>query len=227
MVWRDLLFMHWPVDAQMLRALIPAGVELDTFDGRAWISVVPFRMTGVSLRNWPDLPWLSKFPELNVRTYVTDGKRPGVWFFSLDATNRLAVRLARWLFYLPYMDAKISCRRSGDWIRYRSERHHRGEPSASLDIEYRPIGPERTAAPGSLEHWLTARFWMYLCDRQRHWHVGAVDHPAWRLRDAQVLSRHNRMLQWLGFDVGNQQPLTQFALATEVQAWLPLKIDET
>ncbi len=225
MVWRDLLFMHWPVDTNVLQGLLPPGVKLDTFDGRAWISVVPFRMTGVSLRRWPDLPWLSKFPELNVRTYVTDGQRPGVWFFSLDATNRLAVRLARWMFYLPYMDAKITCQQSGDWFRYRSDRQHRGESGASLDIEYRPIGPERTASPDSLEHWLTARYWMYLCDRYRNWHIGAIDHAPWRLRDAQVICHHNRMLQWLGIDVGPQQPLTQFAAVTDVRAWRPIRLN--
>jgi hypothetical protein len=224
MVWRDLLFMHWPVDYGQLSRLLPPGVRLDTYDGRAWISVVPFRMTGVSLCGCPDLPWMSKFPELNIRTYVTDGKRPGVWFFSLDATNWLAVRLARRLFYLPYMDAKIQFRQSGDWIHYRSQRKHRGEADASLAVEYRPLGSTRIAEPGSLEDWLTNRYWMYLHDRRGQWYTGAVDHAPWQLRDAQVIFHQNRMLDWLGFDVRKQSPLTQFARATEVVAWLPEKM---
>src|ERR1700674_1035433 len=93
--WPDLLFAHWPVDAEKLRALIPERLEIDTFDGRAWLAVVPFRMTNVRLRGTPAVPWLSAFPELNMRTYVTYDGEPGVWFFSLDAGNSLAVAIAR------------------------------------------------------------------------------------------------------------------------------------
>src|SRR5437763_13687118 len=103
--WHDLLFAHWPVDAQALRPDIPASRAIVTFDGQAWIGIVPFRMSGVRLRWTPSLPWLSAFPELNVRTYVTAQEKPGVWFFSLDAANLLAVTAARWSFHLPYFRA--------------------------------------------------------------------------------------------------------------------------
>src|SRR5918992_4461493 len=107
MSWRDLLFMHWPVRADFLRPLVPPALKLDTFDGSAWVGVVPFRMTGVRPRFVPPVPGMSAFPELNVRTYVTPAatkEKPGVWFFSLDATNPLAVRAARWTYHLPYFD---------------------------------------------------------------------------------------------------------------------------
>jgi uncharacterized protein len=104
--WYDLLFAHWPVDAAMLRPHIPAKLEIDTFDGRAWLGIVPFSMTGVRLRWTPPLPWLSAFPELNVRTYVTAQRKPGVWFFSLDAASALAVAAARLSFHLPYFRAR-------------------------------------------------------------------------------------------------------------------------
>src|SRR6266404_10006502 len=103
--WHDLLFAHWQVDAAALRPLLPPQLQIDTFGGSAWLAVVPFRMTGVRLPGTPALPWLSAFPELNVRTYVTCDGEPGVWFFSLDAGNALAVAIARAWFHLPYFRA--------------------------------------------------------------------------------------------------------------------------
>ena len=110
--WHDLLFAHWPIDASHLRPLIPAALEIDKFQGEAWIGVVPFRMSGVRLRATPALPTLSAFPELNVRTYVTHGGKPGVWFFSLDAANAIAVSVARAWFHLPYFNARMTLRKS-------------------------------------------------------------------------------------------------------------------
>src|SRR5215213_8448293 len=112
MRWRDLLFMHWRVPEEVLRPLIPQALRLDSCDGSAWLGVVPFRMESVRPRFLPAVPWLSGFPELNLRTYVTHENKPGLWFFSLDAYNPVAVRLARATFGLPYFDAKMSCRRA-------------------------------------------------------------------------------------------------------------------
>src|SRR5580693_1769927 len=138
--WHDLLFAHWPVDARKLRALVPESLEIDQFEGQAWLAVVPFRMTGVRLRGTPAMPWLSSFPELNVRTYVTLGGKPGVWFFSLDAGNPLAVAIARSWFHLPYFRAQMFCEERDGWIYYRSERTHRDVPSGLLEARYRPVG---------------------------------------------------------------------------------------
>ena len=110
MRWHDLLFMHWPVNVASLRRLIPAALDLDLWNGQAWLGVVPFRMSDVAPRGIPAMPWLSAFPELNVRTYVKTEDKPGVWFFSLDATNPVAVRVARSAFHLPYFDARIAIR---------------------------------------------------------------------------------------------------------------------
>src|SRR5690349_6710130 len=105
--WHELLFAHWRVPVEAVRPLVPQGLEIDLFAGDAWLSVVPFRMSGVRLRGTPALPWLSSFPELNVRTYVCAEGRPGVWFFSLDAASRLAVGVARAWFHLPYFNARM------------------------------------------------------------------------------------------------------------------------
>src|SRR5262245_42644757 len=146
--WHDLLFAHWPVDADSLRPRVPPQLPLDLFDGRAWIGVVPFHMTNVSPRLIPPLPGLSAFPEINVRTYVTVGGRPGVYFFSLDATNPVAVWSARALFRLPYFQASMRVERRGDGVGYRSRR---SAGDAVFDAEYAPSGTGFVADRGSLE----------------------------------------------------------------------------
>ncbi len=130
--WHDLLFAHWPVPAAEVRVLVPAGVEIDTFDGVAWLGVVPFRMSDVRLRGTPALPWLSFFPELNVRTYVVRDGKPGVWFFSLDAGNIAAVAIARRWFHLPYFHASMHIAERDAWMHYQSARRDPGAAAASL-----------------------------------------------------------------------------------------------
>lgn len=224
MVWHDLLFMHWKVDADQLRKQMPDSLELDTFNGEAWIGIVPFRMSGVSLRWLPDVPWLSKFPELNVRTYVIgpEGQR-GVWFYSLDATNPVAVRGARWLYNLQYMDAKIDFRRErgsdcGSWIGYHNQRTHRGEPSAELNVEYRPIGPVYEAAHGTLLDWLTSRYSLFSANRKGQLFRGDIDHEPWQIRDAQAIVHANTMTNGIGVDIPDADPLLHFSCTTKVLA---------
>src|SRR5688572_7946289 len=203
MRWHELLFLHYPVPPAALRPLIPPSLELDTFDGSAWLGIVPFRMTGIRPRLGPCLPWLSAFPELNVRTYVTAHGKPGVWFFSLDASNPLAVRAARRCFSLPYFDARIRCRREGDVIHYHSVRTHRGAPPARFAARYRPTGPARGAAPGTLEYFLTERYCLYAaparngcCGPQTY--RGDVAHAPWPLQPAEVELEEVAMTGQLG-----------------------------
>jgi len=153
--WHDLLFAHWRIDAALLRRQIPAVLSIDTFDGSAWIAVVPFRMSGVRPRLAPAVPGLSAFPELNVRTYVTAEGKPGVWFFSLDAASVIAVAAARATFHLPYFRARMSCTTQGDEVTYSSVRMDPPTPAAELSAKYGPIGPVELASRGSLEHWLS------------------------------------------------------------------------
>src|SRR5262245_46270387 len=124
--WSQLLFAHWPVSAEVLRPLIPAQLPIDTFEGEAWVGVVPFLMSHVRGRDLLEIPGTNTFCELNVRTYVTLEDKPGVWFFSLDASNPLAVFGARRAFHLPYYNARMSLKREGDRVIYDSHRtHHR------------------------------------------------------------------------------------------------------
>jgi uncharacterized protein YqjF (DUF2071 family) len=198
-VWHDLLFMHWPVPVDRLRERVPAPLELDTFEGRAWLGIVPFRMTGVRLRWTPALPGLSAFPELNVRTYVRSGDRPGVWFFSLDAADAFAVAAARAWFLLPYYWARMSCTPDGEAIRYTHERRHPGAPPARLEGRYAPAGPVFRAARGTLAHWLTERYCLY-AGRSGRILRADIHHAPWPLQPATASFERNTMAEAHGLD---------------------------
>ena len=183
MQWLDLLFAHWPMPASVLRPLIPKGLELDLWQGEAYLSVVPFRMKSVGP---VFLPVGSSFAELNVRTYVRCGDRAGVWFFSLDAASRLGVRLARRFFHLPYYDARMTVEPQGAGYRYSSERTHRGAPPARLEMTYSPVGEAALARPGSLDDWLTARYSLFSADSRGRLYRGEVSHEPWLLQPARA-----------------------------------------
>ena len=220
--WSDLLFAHWTADPETLRPHLPAGLELDLFEGEAWVGVVPFRMEDVRLRGLPPVPGTATFPELNVRTYVRHGDRPGVWFFSLDASNLLAVRVARAWFRLPYFDARMSIEPEGDGVRYRSRRTHRGAAPAGFDASYRPTGPEKPTAPGTLEHFLTERYCLYADGGRRGLRRGEIHHRAWPLQPAEAEIRTETQARAAGIALHDRAPLLHFARRIEVAAWSPV-----
>jgi uncharacterized protein YqjF (DUF2071 family) len=217
--WDDLLFAHWPIALAALRPLIPEQLTIETFDGAAWLGIVPFSMRRVHARGLPPLPGLSTFPELNVRTYVTAGGKPGVWFFSLDAANRLAVAAARRWYHLPYYHARMSSRRAGATVGYRSERVHRGAPPAALAAQYRPLGAVRQAAPGTLEHWLIERYCLYSSDRYGQLSSGDVAHAPWQIQSAEAELSVNSMAQAAGLTLPDTPPLLHFAARQDVHVW--------
>lgn len=216
--WTNLLFAHWPVPADHLQRRLPQGLTLDLHEGTAWIGVVPFHMSNVSLRGVPNLPHLSAFPELNVRTYVTRDGKPGVFFFSLDASRLAAVLAARAVVGLPYFWATMSCGRRNGTVAFRSARQGAsGHPS--LDVSYRATGPESPAVPGTLDYFLTERYCLYTTWASRLRRL-EVQHPAWSLRPATAVWRLNTMLAPLGLsNLG--EPLLHYAQRQDVVAWAP------
>ncbi|HXN25119.1 MAG TPA: DUF2071 domain-containing protein [Candidatus Dormibacteraeota bacterium] len=220
-VWHDLLFAHWPLGPEILRPLVPPGLALDTWNGQAWLAVVPFRMTGVRLRATPAIPWFSAFPELNVRTYVTHGGKPGVWFFSLDATNSGAVAGARLWFHLPYFRAEMGLVQEEGWIFYHSRRTHRGCPGAELQARYRPTGPAYTAEAGTLDHWLTERYCLYSADCWQRIYRAGIHHWPWPLQPAEAEFAMHTMTAPLGFALPQSPSLLHFARVQDVRVWAP------
>lgn len=224
MGWHDLLFMHWPVSAAALREFIPRQLSIDTFDGTAWIAVVPFRMSGVRPRATPSLRGVSAFPELNVRTYVTAGGKPGVWFISLDAGNPLAVETARNIFHLPYYNARMACQPQGAAIRYSSQRTHANSKPAAFQGCYQPTGPVYASTPGTLEHWLTERYCLYAANRQGRVWRGEIQHAPWPLQPAEAEIERNTMTAQIGLNLPDTQPLLHFARSLAVVAWWPRRL---
>jgi hypothetical protein len=221
MRWHDLLFLHWRIEPDLLRERLPAGLAVDTFDGAAWIGVIPFRMTNVRPRGMPGLPWLSAFPELNVRTYVTRGGRAGVWFFSLDAANPLAVRIARARFHLPYFDAHMRCVARDGVIDYASARTHADAPAAELRARWRATGPTFHARRGTLEHFLTARYCLYSQAPDRSVLRGEIDHPLWPLRPAEAELARNSMLDAHALPAPAGKAIAHAVERLDVVAWTP------
>ena len=223
--WHDLLFAHWPLPVDALRRHLPSTLILDTFDGVAWIGVVPFRMSHVRLRGLPALPWLSAFPELNVRTYVTVEDKPGVYFFSLDAGNLVAVAVARWWFHLPYFRARMTCTSDGRSVSYRSSRTHRGAPGAEFVGRYRPCGDVFRTVFGTLEHWLTERYCLYAADTDHCIYRGDIHHQPWPLQPAEAEIAVNTMADAHNVALPNTPPLLHFARQLDVIVWSPRRVN--
>lgn len=220
MGWHELLFLHWRVPAPALQAQLPRGVELETFDGSAWLGVVPFRMVDTRFRWLPHLPTAHTFPELNLRSYVRVGDRSGVWFWSLDAASRLVVEGARLGFGLPYLRARMQCERIGDEVRYRSERTDRRGPPATFVGRWRPAGPFEPAVVGSLEHWLCERYCLF-AQRRGRLVIGEIAHPPWRLAKAEVHLDVCDMVRLVGVTLDEAPVSALVAAPLEVVAWSP------
>lgn len=218
--WHDLLFAHWPVKADHLRPLLPPGVELDLHSGEAWLSVIPFHMTGIGLRGFPDLPGFSAFPEVNVRTYVTRDGKPGVYFLSLDATHAAAMWVARAWYHLRYLRADISVALGEKEVRYSCLRLEGPRP-AELCAAYAPVAEAQPAAPGSLEHWLTERYCLYSLDRNRRLYRAQIHHLPWRLQPAEAEFELNTMALSHRIPLPDTRPLLHFSRRMETLVWPP------
>jgi uncharacterized protein len=216
--WHDLLFAHWPVSVRELRERVPPGLELDLFDHQAWLGIVPFRLTNVAPRLTPNIPFVSAFNELNVRTYVTRDGAPGIYFFSLDADSQIAVTTARTLFRLPYFPARIAVRADSHNVQYASRRTS-GEARAELDITYRPTGPVFEALPGTLEYFLTERYCLYAMDEDFKAYRLEINHRPWPLQSAEAEIAVNTMADAAGIRLADVPPICHFARRQDMVAW--------
>jgi uncharacterized protein YqjF (DUF2071 family) len=217
--WERLLFAHWPVPAAALRPAVPPELPIDTFDGMAWIGVTPFHLRGLRARVTPPLPFASRFPELNVRTYTTVDGEPGIRFLSLDAASAVAVAVAQRTYRLPYHLARMRITAGDRGIAYRSRRVG---SSAELRCEYGPAGSAFQPRPGSLEHWLTERYCLYVVDRKGRVQRAYIHHEPWRLQPAWASFAANSMTRPFGIDLPAQAPLLHFAKRQDVVTW-PLR----
>lgn len=217
MTWHDLLFAHWPVAPSVLRPFIPEELELQTHEGQAWLGVTPFWMSDVRPRLMPRM-FSGRFEEINVRTYVSDGMTPGVWFFSLDAHSRVAAVAATLEYGLNYFIAEAMCWKAGDWIEYRSKR-------TGQDVEfqgrYRPVGEPFLAEPGTLEHFLAERYHLYSRSGSGEIYRTDIDHEPWSLHYAEAQIDLNTMTRPLGLELPTVAPHLMYGGPRDVVAALP------
>ncbi|HEX5447448.1 MAG TPA: DUF2071 domain-containing protein [Pirellulales bacterium] len=188
--WSDLVFIHWRLPAEAVAPLLPAGLTLDTWQGDAWVGLVPFRMSGV--RPWWS-PWGAAFPETNVRTYVHfRGRDPGVWFFSLEASHRLAITIARNCWGLNYHHARMSAARQGNRVQYESRRSADGGVFCRIEATWE--GAAFRAQPDTLEHFLVERYVLYARSRTGRLFRGRVHHAPYVLQEARLMRLEQSLL---------------------------------
>lgn len=219
--WNTLLFAHWPVPSETLRPLIPSALTLEQFGGQAWLGITPFVLTGLRPRGAPAVPGLSAFPEINVRTYVTIGGKPGVYFFSLDAESALAVSAARALYSLPYFRARFDVRVDAGTVTYATVRR---DGTAEFSAVYRPTGDATRASAGTLTAWLTERYCLYAEDRRGMLYRAEIHHPPWLLRPASADIRRNTMTTPLGITLPDVAPVLHYADTLHVHVWPPERV---
>ena len=200
MTWANLLFLHWRVDAAAMRELLPRELELDVFDGSAWVGLVPFRMQACDFKGVPRLPGMRDFFECNVRTYATYRGRKGVWFFSLDAQTLLPVLGGRWLWSLNYVYSTFEVSNRNNVIDYRLARRAGLWTAGAMHVKWRVGEARQESAPGSLEEFLTERYWLFT-KRWGRFMGGQVRHKKWQLRQAEVLQVEDSLVAAAGLRV--------------------------
>jgi uncharacterized protein len=217
--WRHLLFLHWEVPAAALVKLLPGGIDVDTFEGKAYVGVVPFTMLDVAPRWAPSVPGISNFHELNVRTYVHRGGRdPAVWFFSLDAASSVAVLAARAGWHLPYHRASMELDVRGDLVTYTSRRRWPGPKPADFRARYRIGEALGSAAPGTFEHFLAERY-LLIADTGKGLEIGQVHHKPYPLHRAEVLEVEQSMSTAAGLPETSGPPHALYSPGVDVDVY--------
>jgi uncharacterized protein len=217
--WGKLLFLHWRVPVEQIRPLVPERLSIDSWQDSAWVGVTPFTMWGVRPTFLPPVPWVSETHELNVRTYVHLDRVPGVWFFSLDATNPLAVHGARVAFHLPYFRAEMELREDGPTVHYRSRRTHPGAPPAEFEATWSRGEPLPEPAPHTHDFFLIERYCLYT-ENKGTLYRGRIHHRPWPLCRATLGALRSSMLEAQGIATPGEEPLLhQQREPIDVEVW--------
>jgi uncharacterized protein YqjF (DUF2071 family) len=223
--WEHLLFVHWPVALETVRRLVPAVMEIDRFEGQAWLTMVPFRVANLRLSGLPPLPGLSAFPQINLRTYVRVNREPGVYFFSLDAGSAPAVLAAGQFFYVPYYFAEMVFWQDGHSFSIQSTRTgpRNGAP-AEFVARYAPIGSPYRPAPGALDYFLVERTVLFTTSPDGALQRGEVKRWPWQLQAAEAAIERNTIPRAAGFELPACDPVCHYAAFAEgaISRVLPL-----
>lgn len=224
MRWHDLLFLHWNVSPDHLKPHIPDELEVETFEGSAYLGLIPFRMSHIHARYLPPFPRVHSFPEINLRTYVSDGSHSGVWFFSLDAGSTLAVRTARWAFALPYFQAHMRIEEGEKQkIHYRSERDEREEGHLLYEGTYRRTDRIREREKTDLQSFLVDRYCLFSAGKSGRIYRGDIHHPPWSLYRAESTIRRLEIEGHPSIPDTSPDSIL-FAPDLSVRAWWPVSV---
>ena len=223
--WHHLLFLHWEIPAPELQAMVPPELTIDTFEGKAYVGLIPFTLSNVRPVLTPPIPFLSRFHEVNVRTYVhRDGADPGVWFFSLDTSSTLAVDGARAFYKLPYFHAQMEFDDSGELELISRRDDPTGAKPADIHVRYQPVeGPVAPAAPGTLDHFLVERYVLYSMDKHHQLRGARVHHQPYPLQRAEVSKLEETLVWAAGIRRPDAVPIRHYAREVNVEIDPPTK----
>ncbi len=219
--WNDLLFAHWRVDPDIIRNKIPSCLDIDTYEGISWVGIIPFELTHLRARFLPPMPFAQSFPELNLRTYVTHKWKPGVYFFSLDVEDHLAVFGARTFFHLPYFYAQMVVVKKREQIQYYSKRKDSKGPEVEFKASYYPTSEPFLSKKGTLDYWLTERYRLYTTYKNQLYYED-IHHKPWLLQNAEAIIHRNTIATPHKIALPQTKPLLHYAKRQKVLFW-PLK----
>ena len=216
--WRDLAYIHFDYDPGVVQALLPPGLEVDTWNGRAWVGLIPFSMRRISFPLTPAVPYLGSFPEVNVRTYVIRDGVPGVWFFSLDINRLLPAVVARLTYRLPYCWGSASNKMgTGRLVTDVHRRWPAGDATARIEVS---VG-EAITEPSAFEHFLTARWGLYSRGGGERLRYAPVDHPRWDLHRASIVTLDETLVAAAGLPAPASEPHCMWSSGVPVRIGLP------
>ncbi|SFE08812.1 hypothetical protein SAMN05216238_10848 [Lentibacillus persicus] len=219
--WEDVFFMHMPVSREFIRSHIPNHLELDTYNGEAWISITPLKISDLRMRMLPPFPYIRKFLELNVRTYVRREGIPGIYFFSLDAEKILPVMGAR-AGTLPYFYASMEMKKRGGWFHYSSRRHC--NQNVAFKGSYRPVSESWYPEAGTLSNWLLERYYLWTQLKGNVFTIG-IHHKPWEVSDAEAMIEKQSLTPFLSPRAMGNRMLLHYARSRRVLIWPLKKVD--
>ncbi len=216
---QDVLFLHWEVPAHWLMSRLPAELELDLYEGKAWVSVVLLKAVGTHIRDMPVMPGMKTFLQVNVRTYVRYGNRRGVYFFSMDSNSRVAVQAASFGGFLPYRHSRIKMEKYGERIVFESSKSGKANTSEQIKLVYKPRDPIIESTP--LERWLTERYSLWTKPKERLYRLD-ISHPPWRLQYVEGDIHINTLAQFLPGKLHRMLPIAHYCNSMEVSLYAPV-----
>jgi hypothetical protein len=214
--WNHVLFLHWPISPVHLRPLVPGALQIDTYDGKAWLGMIIFEMGGIYPRRFPGLSLTLPFSEINVRTYVTYKGEPGIYFLSIDVNNWASLQIAKRWYHLPYHPAKVSIRKSGKSLSFEGIR--KKEP-LKVKGSYTPRRDVYMSRADQLDYWFTERYRLFSTDALSNLYTAAIDHPPWPLQQADVSFEKNTLFSPFPFKLAEDTPIAHYSHGVQTNFW--------